>query len=204
MLKNTFINLIKNYSENDDLINDLWEEIEKYYSNKSRHYHTLSHLENLLFQLTEVKDKIENCNTILFTLFYHDIVYSAVKSDNEEKSAILAEKRMKQINVSTIEIENCKNQILATKKHLENSDSDTNYFLDADLSVLGQDVEVYTKYFQNVRKEYKIYPNLIYNPGRKKVLNHFLEMERIFKTDYFYQKFENQAKENLKMELLEL
>ena len=204
MLKNTFINLIKNYSENDDLINDLWEEIEKHFSSKSRHYHALSHLENLLFQLTEIKDKIENWNTILFTLFYHDIVYSAVKYDNEEKSAILAEKRMNQINVSTIEIENCKNQILATKKHLENSDSDTNYFLDADLSVLGQDSEVYTKYFQDVRKEYKIYPNLIYNPGRKKVLNHFLEMESIFKTDYFFHKFENQAKENLKMELLKL
>ena len=204
MLKNTFINLIKNYSENDDLINDLWEEIEKHYSNKSRHYHSLSHLENLLFQLTEIKDKIENWNTILFTLFYHDIMYSSVKSDNEEKSAILAEKRMKQINVSNFEIENCKNQILATKKHLENSDSDTNYFTDADLSVLGQDVEVFTKYFKDVRKEYKIYPNLIYNPGRKKMLNHFLEMDKIFKTDYFYQKFENQAKENLKMELLQL
>jgi len=107
---------------------------------------------------------------------------------------------MKQINVPIQIIRNCELQILATKKHLDNSASDTNYFLDADLCVLGQDIKIYTIYFQNIRKEFATYPNLIYNPGRKKVLKHFLEMERIFKTVYFNSKFENQAKENLQIE----
>jgi len=43
-----------------------------------------------------------------------------------------------------------------------------------------------------------VYPDLVYNPGRKKVLNHFLAMDSIFKTDYFYNKFDRQAKENLR------
>jgi predicted metal-dependent HD superfamily phosphohydrolase len=152
-------------------------------------------------QLCEVKDKIKNWQTILFTLFYHDIVYNTLKSDNEDRSAELAEIRMKQINVPIEIIENCKSQILATKKHEDNSDFDTKYFIDADLSILGQDTETYKVYFQNVRKEYSIYPNILYNPGRKKVLKHFLEMDRIYKTDYFYTKYENQAKMNLQNEL---
>lgn len=201
MLKETFIELLTNYTDNESLKNELWTEIDKNYSSKKRHYHTLEHLNNLLYQLTAVKSEIKNWETILFTLFYHDIIYNSLKSDNEEKSAELAEKRMKQIPVSKDKIELCKKQILATKSHIKSTDSDTNYFTDADLSVLGQNWETYLLYCKNVRKEYSIYPTLVYNPGRKKVLNHFLSMDRIFKTDFFYNKFELQAKQNLQQEI---
>jgi predicted metal-dependent HD superfamily phosphohydrolase len=137
----------------------------------------------------------------LFTLYYHDIIYNSLKSDNEEKSAELAEKRMKQIFVSNDTLELCKKQILATKSHIKSTDSDTNYFTDADLSILGQDWDAYSSYYKNVRKEYSIYPDFVYNPGRKKVLNHFLSMDRIFKTAFFYNRFEIQAKRNLQKEM---
>lgn len=201
MLKETFIELLTKFTDDISLTNKFWTEIEENYSDKKRYYHTLTHLDNLQNQLCEVKDKITNWESILFTLYYHDIVYNALKSDNEEKSAELAELRMKQINVPTEIIENCKSQILATKTHQDNSDIDTNLFIDADLSILGQDIETYKVYFQNVRQEYSIYPDIIYNPGRKKILQHFLEMDRIFKTDYFFAKFENQEKLNLHYEL---
>lgn len=201
MLKETFLRFLTNYTDDNRLANELWTEIEKSYSNKKRHYHTLQHLDNLLAQLTEVKNEIQHWETILFTLYYHDIVYNALKTDNEDKSAELAEKRMKQISASNQTIELCKKQILATKSHIKSTDSDTNYFTDADLSVLGQTWDQYSQYCNNVRKEYSIYPDFIYNPGRKKVLNHFLSMDRIFKTQFFYNKFEMQAKENLMNEL---
>lgn len=201
MLKETFIELLTNYTDNNGLIKELWTEIEKNYTNKKRYYHTLQHLDNLLTQLTEVKNEIQYWETILFTLYYHDIIYNSLKSDNEEKSAELAEKRMKQISVSNETIELCKNQILATKSHIKSADGDTNYFTDADLSVLGQPWETYSLYYKNVRKEYSIYPDFVYNQGRKKVLNHFLTMERIFKTDFFHCKFDIQAKQNIQNEL---
>jgi predicted metal-dependent HD superfamily phosphohydrolase len=201
VLKEIFIELLTKYTDNERVKNKLWTEIEKNYSSKKRHYHTLQHLDNLLSQLTEVKSEIQNWETTLFTLFYHDIIYNSIKSDNEEKSAGLAEKRMTQISVSNYEIELCKKQILATKSHIKSIDSDTNYFTDADLSILGQNWETYLLYCKNVRKEYSIYPAIVYNPGRKKVLNHFLSMDRIFKTDFFYNKFETQAKQNLQQEI---
>ena len=201
MLKETFIKLVLRYTDENQLAIELWDEITANYSDQKRHYHTLQHLNNLLNQLIFIKDEITNWDTILFTLFYHDIVYNVLKSDNEEQSAEFAEKRMIQISVPKQLIENCKSQILATKNHHSNSDSDTNYFMDADLSVLGQGWETYSEYYKNVRKEYSVYPKLVYNPGRKKVLKHFLEMVRIFKTDYFFIKFEQQAKYNLQKEL---
>jgi predicted metal-dependent HD superfamily phosphohydrolase len=180
---------------------ELWNEIEISYSGKKRFYHTLAHLENLLIQLLEVKSNILHWDTILFTLYYHDSVYNALQSDNEEKSVALAEQRMTQMAIPAEMIANCKAQILATKKHLYNTNADMNYFTDADLSILGTDWENYSAYFKNVRKEYAVYPDLVYKPGRRKVLNHFLAMERIFKTSYFYTKFERQAKQNLQREL---
>ena len=203
-LKEIFSNLLINYTTNSSLINELWDEVEKNYSEKKRHYHTLQHLENLLITLTEVKSEIQHWESILFTLFYHDIIYTALKSDNEENSALLAEKRMQQLSVSNDIIERCKNQILATKSHSKSTDSDTNYFTDADLSVLGQPWEIYSLYYKNVRKEYAIYPDFIYNTGRKKVIQHFLSMNSIYKTDYFYNQFEKVAKENLMKELSSL
>ena len=201
MLKDTFIQLVSKYTTNNIVANELWTEIEQNYSNKKRHYHTLQHLNSLLEQLTEAKKEIQNWDAILFTLYYHDIVYNTLKSDNEEKSAALAKTRMTQIAVSTQTIELCYNQILATKSHQTSSNSDTNYFTDADLAVLGKSWETYATYYKNVRKEYAIYPDFLYNRGRKKVIKHFLAMDRIFKTDFFYYKFETQAKQNLNQEL---
>jgi predicted metal-dependent HD superfamily phosphohydrolase len=201
MLKTTFIELVTKYTNDDRLITELWAEIEQKYTVKQRHYHTLTHLQSLLKQLLEIKDKIGNWDPILFTLYYHDIIYDAQKGDNEEKSAELAEIRMKQLSVPDQFIKSCKSQILATKNHQSDHDTDTNYFTDADLSILGQGLEDYTIYYQNIRKEYAVYPYLVYKTGREKVLKHFLMMERIYKTDYFYHKFEHQAKQNLQFEL---
>jgi predicted metal-dependent HD superfamily phosphohydrolase len=201
MLKETFCNLVYKYCDADIVINNLWNEIVYCYSKKKRQYHTLVHLKNVLKQLEAVRQYIEDWDTILFTLFYHDIVYNALKNDNEEASALLAKKNMTMLAVPNLMIEKCVLQILATKQHLLNIDSDSNYFTDADLSILGADWEAYSTYLTNVRKEYFIYPNFIYNPGRKKVLQHFLSMERIYKTDYFFERFEMQAKLNMQKEM---
>jgi predicted metal-dependent HD superfamily phosphohydrolase len=201
LLKDIFIQLIASYTNDNKLVNKLWQEIETNYTHKKRHYHTLTHLENLYIQLFEIKHLITNWQTILFSLFYHDVIYNTLNQNNEEQSAILAEKRMKEIFVPTSIIENCKSQILATKSHTFSNDADTNYFTDADLSILGKPWNEYAEYYKNVRKEYSIYPSLIYNPGRKKVLQHFITMNKIYKTEYFYSKFEEQAKQNLQAEL---
>lgn len=200
-LKQTFTTLLHTYTTDTGLIDTLWNEIEKAYSASKRKYHTRSHLEHVLAQLTLVKDNIQDWNTLLFTLFYHDVVYKASRSDNEEQSAAVAEKRMKQLAVSDEKIQKCKNQILATKSHVEQTDADTNYFTDADLSILGQEWDIYAEYCKQVRKEYALYPDFLYIPGRKKVLTHFLNMERIFKTDYFFKAFEEKAQNNLTAEL---
>ncbi len=199
MLQTTFAQLLEHYTSDKELIINLWKDLEKHHSEPHRHYHILKHLEHLLQELVLVKDNIGNWHTVLFTLFYHDAIYDPLKSDNEEKSAGLTKRRLEKL-VPAPALEACIQQILATKKHLP-ADNDTNYFTDADLSILGQDWQQYQTYAANIRKEYDIYPDMLYKPGRRKVLKHFLAMERIYKTSYFYDKYEQAARMNLQKEL---
>ena len=204
MLKETFIELAGKYTNSSLRCHELWLEIETHYQNRERHYHTLTHLGNMLEALQPVKERIAGWDMVLFALFYHDIIYNVIRKDNEEKSAVFAAKRLQSISVPAAAIQSCTMKIEATKNHAPGPDDDTDYFTDADLVVLGQEWPVYADYCKRIRKEYAVYPDIIYYPGRKKVLQHFLKMERIYKTAYFFANFEKQAKQNLQRELEQL
>lgn len=204
MLAQYFTSALSAFTNDTFLIENYWKEITAQYSKKKRHYHNLTHLGHLLQQLLAVKDKIENMPVVILATAYHDVIYDPLKKDNEEKSAALAKERLTAINFAPSGIEKCVAMILATKSHQSSADSDTNYFTDADLSVLGSAPGPYKEYSLHIRKEYSIYPDIIYKPGRKKVLQHFLSMERIFKTAHFHDKYEEQARRNMKDEWKEL
>lgn len=198
MLQETFYALADKYQLP---AKPLWDKLSAHYSEPGRHYHSLLHLENMLVALQPVKAVLEDWDAALFALYYHDVIYNAQKKDNEERSAEMAAKIIQSLPAALTA--RCVQHILATKQHVLHADMDTNYFTDADLSILGQPWEVYAAYAANVRKEYHMYPNLLYKPGRKKVLQHFLDMDRIFKTDHFHAQYEAAAKANLRRELEE-
>ena len=200
-LQQTFEQTAGVYSSDRLMIAAHWREIVSAYSSEGRFYHTLSHLDNLLFQLSKVKEQTADWDTLLFSLFYHDIVYDATAPDNEEKSAELAVARLNQIGFPQERIAKCSAQILATKGHSVSEDNDTNLFTDADLSILGMPWEDYAAYFGQVRNEYAVYPDELYNPGRTAVLKHFAAMPTLFKTPFFSSEFGRQAEENIRKEL---
>jgi predicted metal-dependent HD superfamily phosphohydrolase len=73
------------------------------------------------------------------------------------------------------------------------------------LSVLGTfERRVWKNYNTAIRKEYAVYPDEIYIPERKKVLERFAESNQIFHTSFFYNNFEEQARKNLEYELSNL
>lgn len=130
--------------------------------------------------------------------------YDTKRQDNELKSAEIAGERLIRLGLTSDEVVNCQNQILTTKHHQANNDIDANFLVDFDLAILGEDQSTYLKYIKDIRAEYSIYPDFLYRRGRKKVLQHFLEMDHIFKTTEFRNLYEQRARENLNMELQEL
>lgn len=204
MLTDTFLKLVGKYNPDTTLANDLWLEIFTKYADPKRHYHTISHLENILADLTPVQPLIADWETTLFAVYYHDLIYKATSNTNEEDSAKIAQLRLTEIGYPEEKIKKCVALILATKRHEKHEDTDTNFFTDADLSILGKKQDEYQLYAEGVRKEFSIYPDFLYNPGRKKALQHFLTMETLYKTDYFIKKYEAQARINIANELDDL
>ncbi|WP_421750675.1 hypothetical protein [Croceimicrobium sp.] len=200
-LKNIWHQLITKYSSEEELIEEFWLEIEKAYSSPKRHYHNLEHLQYMSKLALKYQHSIQDLDTLLFSIFYHDFVYQATKSDNEERSAEVASQRLQKLRLAKSKIQNCYNQILATKSHENIDDKDCNFLLDFDLAILGDEPALYDAYCQKIRKEYSVYPNYLYREGRKKVLEHFLAMEWIFKTSEIRESHEKQARQNLKREL---
>jgi len=197
MLKNKFQTLCQNFTKDTNLINTLWQEIKKQYSEPTRHYHTLKHLESIYKVLPKLDIVTE------FAIFYHDIVYDAIHNDNEEKSALFCEKQLTLLGVDNELVQETIQLILETKRH-EASSQRNALFLDADLAILGSNKIIYQSYTKNLRKEYAIYNDAIYNEGRNKVLMHFLEKERIYVSTYFYEKYEQKARRNLESAFLSL
>ncbi len=201
MLQQVFLQLSSATTNDRALQEQYWQEIVSHYNSPDRHYHNLSHLESLIAELEPCRLLLQDYSTILYSVFYHDIVYQASRSDNEEQSAQLAVQRMQALHTGTMAAEQCRSQILATKTHQRNQEQDTNLFTDADLSVLGKEPEWYKNYSRQIRQEYAIYPDELYFPGRAKVLQHFLEMPFIYKTTHFRNLYENQARHNIREEL---
>ncbi|MBX0331773.1 hypothetical protein K3G39_00830 [Pontibacter sp. HSC-14F20] len=193
--------LCRRYSSDEELIGQLWRELKKAYTAKDRHYHNFDHIAYMLELADRYRVGSPQFDLLLFAIFYHDIVYKATHSDNEAQSALVAEERLRQLCIPEAHLMKVEEMIIATKTHLTQEDNLTNLLLDLDLAILGADEARYDRYSQGVRKEYSIYPDLIYKPGRRKVLQHFLSHKQIYITPAFQAALEDKARANLQREL---
>lgn len=202
LLRASWHNLLQKLQANSQLGEIIFANLVNAYSHHTRHYHNLEHIQHLL-NLSETVKEISNRFTVLqLSAWFHDYVYVPQAKDNEEKSAVTAEKTLNNLNVSPDIIYSVKKIILSTQKHQPLIDSiDNLIFLDTDLSILGISPDNYWKYVRAIRQEYNWLSDRDYQKGRKQVLTNFLIRERIYYTNYFYQRLEVQARDNLKAEI---
>jgi predicted metal-dependent HD superfamily phosphohydrolase len=180
-------------------ISTLWQELEKVYSVKSRHYHNLTHLEEMIVLFDHYQSKLQFPDEVLYSIFYHDYVYKVTRKDNELKSA---EKAISILPIETkLNKELVFDMICATQLHQHNQIEDVNWLIDFDLRILAKDWNDYQMYCNQIRSEYRIYPNFMYKPGRKKALQQFLEHAFIFQTEEFRTNYESQARANIEKEI---
>lgn len=199
-LKQRFYSTLKNWIENEDEIWNRWKALLEEYTNPERKYHNLNHLRELLRYFDCYKNELENPLEVEYAIFYHDIIYNIWSKKNELNSAELAIDFLIYVEKNDKCLERIHHLIMATKDHSPRN-NDEKWMIDFDLAILGQTWDVYATYTKQIKEEYKAVPNFMYRRGRKKVLKHFLNKNRIFSTDIFYTQYELQARENLKKEL---
>jgi predicted metal-dependent HD superfamily phosphohydrolase len=206
ILERVWSELCLKFTLDQEKISEAWDEIFRCYREAARAYHTLDHIRSLVELIEEYSADIDNKSMLLFTAFYHDIVYIPGSSDNEKDSATIAVTRMKQLDVPDKIIQEANELILLTKSHADVSPSTTQdmlLFLDMDLSILGTSPDVYHRYRENVRMEFKAFSDFLFRNGRRSFLKSQLERSVIFHTVQFRNRYEAQARINMLSELNE-
>ena len=205
-LKKIWTDLAEKYCLDNLLIDQCFDKLQKAYSEKHRYYHNIEHIKSMLMEINSSKNYLDKQDELLFAAWFHDIIYNPKKHDNEGESAEAAVKMLKQLSVPDEKIQKVKELILATANHTNNlePDSDLSFFLDCDLKVLGTERKEYLLYAQNIRKEYKHVLSFLYSRERKKILKRFIESPTIYRTEYFRNKYEEQAKSNILFEIQNL
>lgn len=173
-----------------------YEKLVTAYSKPQRHYHTLKHIDDMLGEFVLAKEQINgDLVAIELAIWFHDAVYKPMSKTNEYDSARWAKEFLGGYGRSDLAQE-VFDLVMATKDH-HPINHNAKWLLDIDLSILGAKPERFELFEQQVRKEYRWVPNIIYKSKRKEILKQFLQRPEIYQTEYFRERYEMQARINI-------
>lgn len=178
------------------------------YQEPWRHYHVERHIDELLQLLADNSDRVIHAQRIGWAILYHDSVYDpqAPHGRNEELSAQLAERELASV-LSANEVGMVAAYIRATAEHTPaGTDPDLDFFLDADLAILGAHPDHYDDYTHGIRAEYAFAPDDAYRAGRVSILRGLANRvdSGLFRTEFFRDRCETQAQVNIEREIASL
>jgi predicted metal-dependent HD superfamily phosphohydrolase len=181
-----------------------YEQLMNAYAEPHRHYHTQQHIAECLTEFDEARHLIQQPIAVELALWFHDAVYDPKAADNEEQSALLFKRCAAEIPLPDSLIETGSKLVLATKHHSPDADCYSMLIVDIDLSIFGKPRERFLEYEQQIRQEYLWVPQALFSSKRAEILKRFLARETIYGTDWFRNKYEQQARRNLDESILKL
>ncbi len=164
-----------------------------------RHYHTLEHVGEVL----RVVGRLGGGPAVLLAAWFHDAVYDSTAHDNEARSAELAERELTALGLPADVVAKVADLVRSTAHFAAEAFHGPEFDIlhDADLAILAAAEARYLRYAADVRKEYAWVSDADYRAGRTKVLEAFLNRERVFRTPVMVQEGEEAARRNLRAEV---
>lgn len=162
-----------------------------------RHYHSTQHLHECLALLEPALDLAQHAGEVELALWFHDAIYDPQGPGNEQRSADWACEALAHAGASHEVQQRVRMLIMATCHDAEPEGDDARLLVDIDLAILGADPARFAEYDAQVREEYRWVPEAIYRVKRREVLAGFLARPAIYGTEWFRDRFEGRARENL-------
>ncbi|MFF1546968.1 hypothetical protein [Streptomyces sp. NPDC058291] len=167
-----------------------------------RRYHTLTHLTAVLDRVDELADHAADPDVVRLAAWFHDAVYLPDRSENEERSARLAERALAEAGAPPERTAEVARLVRLTVGHdPADDDPDGQVLCDADLAILAAPPAAYAAYTAAVREEYHFVPSDAFRAGRADVLRRLLALPRLFSTPHGSRAWEETARYNLRAEL---
>ena len=181
------------------------EQLVRRWGEPQRRYHTLRHLDAVLRAVDALAGGRTGADAVRLAAWFHDAVYAPDRSENEERSARLAERVLTELGLPPGVVGECARLVRLTVDHDPRpGDADGELLCDADLAVLGGSPEAYAAYAAAVRAEYAFVPDPDFRTGRTAVLRQLLALPRLFRTPGGIAAYQEQARANLAAEIAEL
>lgn len=184
----------------DDAVDSI-DTLMRMYSQPHRHYHNLQHVLECLTQFEDAQTVCEDPVAVEMALWYHDLVYDPGEATNERLSANKAKFDCMRMQTEQEFAENVCSIILATT-HAGDPIGDEAMAADIDLTILASPWERFSEYEKQIREEYSIYDDKLFNTSRMLFLDNMLRRPRIFVTDHFHDKCEGAARANIGRSLM--
>ncbi|MYR98009.1 hypothetical protein GTY67_19580 [Streptomyces sp. SID8374] len=167
-----------------------------------RRYHTTAHLTAVLDRIDTLAGYAADVHAVRLAAWFHDAVYRPDRTENEERSAALAERALPEAGVGDAVTAEVARLVRLTVTH-DPADGDRNgeVLCDADLAVLAGSPQEYADYAAQVREEYGFVPDEAFRTGRAAVLRQLLALPRLFRTPHGAAEWEARARHNLATEL---
>jgi predicted metal-dependent HD superfamily phosphohydrolase len=167
-----------------------------------RRYHTTDHLLAVLDQVDALADHAADPDAVRLAAWFHDAVYRPDHSENEDRSAALATRALREAGVAEeLTAEVARLVLLTIGHHPEPGDRNGEVLCDADLAVLGGTPERYAAYAAAVRAEYAFVPEEAFRAGRAAILRQLLALPALYRTPAARERFDSAARANLAAEL---
>ncbi|MGV9991313.1 HD domain-containing protein [Streptomyces sp. NPDC003374] len=167
-----------------------------------RHYHTLTHLTAVLDRVDLLEGYAADPDVVRLAAWFHDAVYRPERSENEERSARLAERALPEAGVPPEKTAEVARLVRLTAGHdPAGDDRDGQVLCDADLAILAAPPSAYAAYTAAVREEYHFVPGDAFRAGRSAVLRQLLALPHLFSTPYGREHWEATARYNIGGEL---
>lgn len=170
------------------------------YREPHRHYHNADHILAALKHFDAFKWLSRRPALVEYALWLHDAVYDPRATNNEAKSADMAEKYLVEAGLDHL-VSEARRFIMATAHKVPATADDAGLVVDIDLSVLALQSSAYRTYTRAVRREYQWVPENLFIEGRRQVLNTLMAMPTLYSHPAIIAAWENQARANMAAEL---
>jgi len=190
-----------------------------------RRYHTLGKIKTMIEKLDTHRGELEREDIVELAIWFHDIEYDTTRplGDNERASFVQLKAFSEEARAALADdghlvhtdhalgrlaMMQLEEWIRETSHHFDGTldhflaapQYDFDFFMDCDVCVLGLPTKEYEAYARDVRREYQHIPLALYRTKRTEVLTRFLAYEHLFRTQEFRDKYDAQARANMRWE----
>jgi predicted metal-dependent HD superfamily phosphohydrolase len=180
----------------------VYSDLHGLYTAPCRRFHNLDHITDCLRWADELAPLLQDPDAVEMALWFHDAIYDVGTTTNERRSA---EMFLAHSSGASFGFRHrvC-SLIMATRHAHRVHGNDRSYMVDIDLSGFGAPWDVFMANGARLREESAAVSDAQYHAGQVFFLSRLQRRPQFFATEYFRDRYEAVARENLRRVLDEL